>query len=908
VTKIERTMDGAPSAIVAPFGQRTTLTADAGGSLATVRNPLGQTYLLTHDTHGLLTGATDPAGNVHTFTYDANGRLTKDDEPGPGFTDLQRVELANGGHYVTLTTALGVVSRFQSEPQTGGGELRTITDGAGLASTEERGQDGFDVFTAKEGKVTTVLKGPDARFGMQAPIETQRVVTTPGGRLLIIDTAQTATFSDPANPLSLTAFTETTKVNGKTFTLTFDPVTDTYLDTTPEGVQTRKKVDGAGREIERQYGGFNTTGTVYNPRGQPVVITTGTGPAARVQRLTYNSAGLLFKLTDALNRTDTFSYDAAGRLIGRVRADGGAIVFDRDAAGKLTGFTPPGRAAHTLAYTPAGDLASYTPPGGAATTYTYDAARAPLLTTRGDGATIAFAYDAAGRLQKRTVAAGDTTFTYDPTTGNLASVASPGGQSVAYGYDGERRTSLSWAGPVAGSFERDLDNNLRTTIETVNGADQIVFTYNDDGSLVSVGSPGIGTLILTRSSVHGAVTGTILGGVADARTFDAFGAASGYMAADNGAQFFSATYTFDKLGRVTRRVEAVGAGAAATFDFTYDPAGRLMGVSGAEIQSFTYDANGNRTSGGAVTNAQDQLTALGAATFTYTANGDRATRTDALGTTTYTYDALGNLTAVALPGVPAIDYLYDGQNRRIARNSNGALAKQFLYDNRGRIIAELDGASAVVSRFVYADDRIVPAFMVKGGAVFRLITEPLGSVRLVVKIADGSVAQRLDYDAFGIVTMDTSPGFQPFGFAGGHYDSATGLTHFGARDYDAATGRWTTRDPLLIAGGDSNLYAYAGNDPVNVTDVTGRYTNQELLELEADLALANEAAQEAISQRIDRLKAEGGHKEEIQRLREERSKLKQETTEDRLKRAAEELRKKEEEEKKKKCKKKAPGK
>ncbi|MEO8135219.1 MAG: RHS repeat-associated core domain-containing protein, partial [Betaproteobacteria bacterium] len=36
-----------------------------------------------------------------------------------------------------------------------------------------------------------------------------------------------------------------------------------------------------------------------------------------------------------------------------------------------------------------------------------------------------------------------------------------------------------------------------------------------------------------------------------------------------------------------------------------------------------------------------------------------------------------------------------------------------------------------------------------------------------------------------------------------------------------ATGRWTTKDPILFAGGDTNLYAYAGNDPVNRHDSNG---------------------------------------------------------------------------------------
>jgi RHS repeat-associated protein len=115
--------------------------------------------------------------------------------------------------------------------------------------------------------------------------------------------------------------------------------------------------------------------------------------------------------------------------------------------------------------------------------------------------------------------------------------------------------------------------------------------------------------------------------------------------------------------------------------------------------------------------------------------------------------------------------------------------------------------------------------MVKAGTSYRLLTDHLGSVKLVVDTATGTVAQRIDYDEFGQITQDTNAGFQPFGFAGGLYDQHTKLTRFGARDYDPFSGRWTTKDPIRFAGGDTNLYGYAINDVVNWQDSLGLSTD-----------------------------------------------------------------------------------
>jgi len=52
-------------------------------------------------------------------------------------------------------------------------------------------------------------------------------------------------------------------------------------------------------------------------------------------------------------------------------------------------------------------------------------------------------------------------------------------------------------------------------------------------------------------------------------------------------------------------------------------------------------------------------------------------------------------------------------------------------------------------------------------------------------------------------------------------DADTGLVRFGARDYDAETGRWSAKDPIMFKGGNTNLYGYTLNDPINFMDPAG---------------------------------------------------------------------------------------
>ena len=145
----------------------------------------------------------------------------------------------------------------------------------------------------------------------------------------------------------------------------------------------------------------------------------------------------------------------------------------------------------------------------------------------------------------------------------------------------------------------------------------------------------------------------------------------------------------------------------------------------------------------------------------------------------------------------------------------------FLYQDDLKPVVELDGSNNVVTRFVYGTSSIVPDYLVKGGVTYRIVSDHLGSVRMVVNVATGQVVQRIDYDEFGNVTQDTNPGFQPFGFVGGLYDKDTKLIRFGARDYDAEIGRWTCKDPIGFEAKDSNMYRYALNEPIDIKDISG---------------------------------------------------------------------------------------
>ena len=171
----------------------------------------------------------------------------------------------------------------------------------------------------------------------------------------------------------------------------------------------------------------------------------------------------------------------------------------------------------------------------------------------------------------------------------------------------------------------------------------------------------------------------------------------------------------------------------------------------------------------------------------------------------------------------SIEYLIDGQGRRVGKKVDGVMDWRLVYRSLLQPVAEVDAAGTVITRFVYATGRNIPDYAVRGSDTYALLTDHLGSLRLVVNTSTGAVVQRMDYDPWGKVINDEHTGFDPlpFGFAGGIYDRDTELVHFGAREYDPAVGRWISKDPIRFAGGDTNIFAYVGGDPINWVDPEG---------------------------------------------------------------------------------------
>ena len=317
------------------------------------------------------------------------------------------------------------------------------------------------------------------------------------------------------------------------------------------------------------------------------------------------------------------------------------------------------------------------------------------------------------------------------------------------------------------------------------------------------------------------------------RTFDGYGEVSDQGIIVSSQQIGSWNLTRDDNGRIVQKTEAVG-GTSSTYAYTYDSMGRLLTVTkdSTLVEEYGYDANGTRTyemnalrgiAGRSYTYSdEDHLLTAGTATYQYDLDGFLTAKTIGTETTSYTYSSRGELLNVTLPNVTFIEYVHDPLGNRIAKKVNGTVTEKYLWKGLTQLLAVYDGSDNLLVRFEYADGRM-PVAMTQGGTTYYMSYDQVGSVRIVAD-SSGNVVKKINYDSFGNIINDTEPTFEiPFGFSGGLKDRDTGLVRFGYRDYDPDVGRWTAKDPIGFAGGDTDLYGYVLNNPVNLIDPLGTF-------------------------------------------------------------------------------------
>ena len=551
----------------------------------------------------------------------------------------------------------------------------------------------------------------------------------------------------------------------------------------------------------------------------------------RTTTLTYDNTGNVATSKDALNRITTFEYDVKNRLKKVIDPLSGETRYTYDGNGNLLTVKDAKNQTTTFAYDDRNRLLSTTDPLGKVEAYSYDGNDNLLTRVTPKNETISFAYDPVNQLLSKTLPGAQvTSYTYSPV-GNLLTVTDPD-SALTMTYDQANRllttaTAGSSNQPAVTLSDTYDQNANRLTLG--DGVATNTYTYDPLNRLASLASPA-GTSIFAYDALSRRTNLTLPNGTQTTYSYDPASQVTQilHQFTATSAQINKADYLYNPVGNRTSLTDRRGNQA-----FGYDQLDRLTSASHPLLltpQAFAYDPVGNRTTGGSVVNAGNQLTADATHSYQYDDNGN-LTRKTLLATgnfTSYTYDAENRLTKVEefAAGNPTASatstYRYDGLGRRIEKVANGQ-TKRYVYDGED-ILLEYDGANVLQARYTHGPSFDEPIAVTKESSTYFYHQDGLGTVTELTD-STGTVAKAYAYDAHGNIVDQPGIIESSYSYTGREFDSESGLYYYRERHYDPASGRFLQQDPVGLAGG-LNLYSYVEGNPSNFIDPKGYYQTE----------------------------------------------------------------------------------
>ncbi|HEY7961635.1 MAG TPA: RHS repeat-associated core domain-containing protein, partial [Solirubrobacteraceae bacterium] len=525
------------------------------------------------------------------------------------------------------------------------------------------------------------------------------------------------------------------------------------------------------------------------------------------------------------------AYDGSGRVTSQTDGDKHTVKYVRNVLGEITEIVDPLGRTTKKEYDAAGNLTSLTDPLKRTTKYAYDADNRLLEVVYSDGKTptLKYEYDADGNRTKMIDGTGETKDAYDQLD-RLTQNTNGNGESVSYAYDlANEQTKLTYPGGQRLTRAYDTAGRLQTVTDS--SEHQTKFSYDPDSNLATIGYP--------KST-----------GVQDKLTYDNAGQQTKLTIAGGAKTLASLTYVRDADGQVESST-ATGLPGSQSVTYAYDADNRL---TKAGATAYEYDAADNPIkigSGKFEYDAANQLKTGAGVSYAYDEAGERTSATPKAGpATTYAYDQSGHLLSVSRTAegkIPAIKdlYTYDGDGLR-ASQLKQTLTNHLAWSESGRIPTILGDEQ---NSYIYGPGGIaieqVPA---KGNPLY-LHQDQQGSIRALTS-ATGAVEATMTYDAYGNPAGTTGAATTPLGYDGEYTNAATGLVYLRARSYDPGTAQFMTSDPL--GGVSRSPYGYTYDNPLNLTDPSGRLPLVEVLYGKSPISHAlgqiGEGIEEAISE------------------------------------------------------------